>query len=76
MDADYQPIYYPNELVILPGTEACIPIGKLTWMEEFKNGTKIYFKIRISTSNLEGDDKPNDVIKFSIEFKKSFDIKK
>lgn len=72
MDANYTPIYYPNELFITPKTEETIPMGKLTWMEQFKNGTKIYFKVRIKTSNLEGDDKPDDVVKFTIEFKKSF----
>lgn len=62
----------PNEYFIPPKTEQSIPMGKFTWMEEFKNGTKIYFKVRLKTSNLEGDDKPDDIIKFSIEFKKGF----
>jgi hypothetical protein len=72
VDANYVPIYQPNELFIVPRTEETVPMGKLTWMEEFKNGTKIYFKVRVKTSNLEGDTKPDDVVRFSIEFKKGF----
>ncbi len=72
MDANYVPIYQPNELFIVPRTEESIPTGKLTWMEEFKNGTKNYFKVRKKTSSPEGDTQPNDVVRFSIEFKKGF----
>lgn len=72
MDANYTPIYYPNELLKTPGTEEVIEMAKLTWMEEFKNGTKMYFKVRGLTYSLEWDDKPDDLIKFSVEFKKGF----
>ena len=55
----------------MPRTEKCIPYAKLTWLKEFESGTKIYFKIRIKTSDLEDDTNPDDVLQFSIEFKKN-----
>jgi hypothetical protein len=76
MDANYTPTYYPNELFKVPGTEQVVEIAKLTWLQELESGVKLYFKIRGLTYSLEWDDKPDDLLKFSIEFKKSFDFKK
>jgi hypothetical protein len=72
IDIDYQSPYQPNEVFKRPYTEEIIEVAKLTWLKELENGVKLYFKIRGVTYSLEWDDQPDDLIKFSIEFKKNF----
>lgn len=72
MDANYTPVYQPNELFITPYTDATVPTAKLTWMKEFENGTKLYLKIRGQTYSVEWDKTPNNLVEFKFEFKKGF----